>query len=88
VELAEQGNLTGGCKRNRDFLSDKVAASPSVGAGLVEIAFDPQTSGGLLIAVPQSEANALVEKLHAGGVTVAAVVGRAEAHQGVWVRLE
>jgi selenide,water dikinase len=88
VELAEQGNLTGGCKRNRDFLSDKVAVAPSVGAGLVEIAYDPQTSGGLLIAVPQPEATALVDRLHAGGVDAAAVVGRAEAHQDVWVRLE
>jgi selenide,water dikinase len=88
VQLAEKGTLTGGCKRNRDFLQDKIAIGSSVRAGLVELAFDPQTSGGLLIAVAPEEAEALVEKLRTGGVEVAAVVGRVEPHQDVWVRLE
>ena len=43
--LAEQGYLTGGCKRNRDYLKDQIAIDRSVRKGLVEIAFDPQTSG-------------------------------------------
>jgi selenide,water dikinase len=85
--LAEQGHITGGCKRNRDYLQDKIAIDRSVKAGLVEIAFDPQTSGGLLIAVPQAEAAALVEALRAGGVEVATVVGRAVPREDVWVRL-
>jgi selenide,water dikinase len=88
TRLAEEGNLTGGCKRNRDFLQDKIAVADSVRSGLVEVAFDPQTSGGLLIAVPAAEADALVEKLHAGGVDAAAIVGRAIARQDVLVRLE
>jgi selenide,water dikinase len=90
VKLAEEGHITGGCKRNRDFLQDKIEIAPSVRAGLVEIAFDPQTSGGLLIAVPRGEAERLVEKLHAGGVGVAAMVGRAMTRvlDAPWVRLE
>ena len=87
VALAEKGFVTGGCKRNRDFLKDKVAVSPSIRAGLVEIAFDPQTSGGLLIAVPPGEADPLVAQLHASGVEAATVVGRAVARDKVWVRL-
>jgi selenide,water dikinase len=88
LELAEQGQLTGGCRRNREYLVDKVAVEPSIRAGLVEVAFDPQTSGGLLIAVPSGEAGALVELLNAQRITDAAVVGRAVAHDGVWVRLQ
>lgn len=42
VALAEGGSLTGGCKRNRAYLSDKVEIHPSVSAGLVEVAFDPR----------------------------------------------
>jgi selenide,water dikinase len=88
VRLAEQGFVTGGCQRNRDFLHDKVSVAGSIRAGLVEAAFDPQTSGGLLIAVPEQEAAALVARLHEGGIGVAAIVGRAVPRQDVWVRLE
>jgi selenide, water dikinase len=87
LTLAEQGYVTGGCRRNREYLKDKIAIDPSVGAGHVEIGFDPQTSGGLLIAVPQAESAALVEKLHAGGVEAATVVGRVVAYRDVSVRL-
>ena len=43
--LAEAGFLTGGCRRNRAYLEDKVA-SIDRSAGAREVAFDPQTSGG------------------------------------------
>ena len=56
-------------------------------AGLVEIGFDPQTSGGLLIAVPHADASRLVAELHAGGVTAATIVGHATSRQGAWVKL-
>jgi len=85
--LAEQGFLTGGCRRNRAYLSDKVAIDPSVPQGLVEIAFDPQTSGGLLIALPQDRAPVLVDRLRSNGVPAAAIVGHAAARQNVSVRL-
>ena len=55
--------------------------------GIVEVAFDPQTSGGLLIALPQKHAPALVAELHAGGVKAAAAIGYATSLQKAWVRL-
>ena len=87
VRLAESGHLTGGCKRNRAYLTDKVAIDPKVPAGLVEVAFDPQTSGGLLISIREKDATALVARLHDQGVATAVIVGRAVAHRDVWVRL-
>ncbi|OFW28429.1 MAG: selenide, water dikinase SelD [Acidobacteria bacterium RIFCSPLOWO2_02_FULL_65_29] len=87
VRLAEQGYLTGGCRRNRGYLLDKVSVAPSVRAGLVEIAFDPQTSGGLLIAIPEQSAAALVDELRASGVPAATVIGHAVAKENVAVRL-
>ena len=81
VRLAEEGFLTGGCQRNRAYLEDKVAVDPAVGAGLVEVAFDPQTSGGLLIALPGKEAAALVSALHRNGVKAAAIVGYASSRR-------
>jgi selenide,water dikinase len=85
--LAGQGNLTGGCRRNRDYLKDKIAIDPTVSSQLTEIALDPQTSGGLLIAVPQSHERALLDDLHARGVQAAITVGHATPLQDVSVRL-
>jgi len=87
ADLAEEGHLTGGCRRNRAYLQDKVSVDESVRPGLVEIGFDPQTSGGLLIAVPAAQASRLVDELHAGGVTVATIVGHAVANRGHRVKL-
>lgn len=85
--LAEQGCLTGGCKRNRDYLSDKISIDRSVPKGLVEVAFDPQTSGGLLIALPESQAAGAIADMRSRGVNSAAIVGHATAQQDVSVRL-
>jgi selenide,water dikinase len=87
LRLAEGGFLTGGCGRNRTYLADKVIVERSVDVGLQEVAFDPQTSGGLLIALPAKAAGRLVRKLHAIGVKAAAVVGRACAKRDAWVYL-
>jgi selenide,water dikinase len=86
-ELAESGHLTGGCKRNRAYLQDKVSVDPAVRPGLVEVAFDPQTSGGLLIALPAVDAPRLAEALKAAGVQTAAIVGRVTEAHGIAVRL-
>ena len=85
--LAEKGYLTGGCKRNRDYLKDKVSIEKSIREGIVEVAFDPQTSGGLLIALAEKHASKLLEELHANGIQSAARVGYASPLQKIWVRL-
>jgi selenide,water dikinase len=75
--LAASGELTGGCGRNRRYLADKVRVAAALAADLVEVAFDPQTSGGLLIALAAGDAERLVDALHAAGVEVATIVGEA-----------
>jgi selenide,water dikinase len=85
--LAEQGCLTGGCRRIRAYLEDKIAVAPSVPDGLLEVAFDPQTSGGLLMALPPDRAEDALAELHAHGVTAATLVGLATVRDAVSVRL-
>jgi selenide,water dikinase len=87
ARLAEKGYLTGGCKRNRDYLGDKMAIEPSLREGLVEVAIDPQTSGGLLIALAKRHAGKLVDELHHAGVKDASIIGYATSLQKAWVRL-
>lgn len=86
-DLAEAGYLTGGSKRNREYLNGKMAVDPSIQQGLVETALDPQTSGGLLIALPEKDAGKLVKELRANGVESASNIGHAVSPQKVRVRL-
>ena len=81
ASLAEKGYITGGCKRNREYLNDKMAIDKSIREGLVEVALDPQTSGGLLIAVAKRHAAKLLEDLHNAGVAHATEVGYATSLQ-------
>ena len=85
--LAEKGYITGGCKRNRDYLNDKMLIDKNIREGLVEAALDPQTSGGLLFAIARRHAAKLLEELHAAGVSHATEVGYATSLQKAWVRL-
>jgi selenide,water dikinase len=87
LRLALEGYITGGCKRNRTYLADKVSVSPHTAQDLNEVAFDPQTSGGLLIAVPENEAKALARSLLDEGVLAAAIIGEAVPQSHVWVEL-
>lgn len=87
ARMAAGGYLTGGCKRNRNFLEGKIAVARSVSKDLEEVAFDPQTSGGLLIALPAEHAPRLVRSLRAARITDATVVGSATRRRKVSVEL-
>jgi selenide, water dikinase len=85
--LAEKGYITGGCKRNREYLNDKMSIDKSIREGLVEVALDPQTSGGLLLATSKRHAAKLLDDLHAAGIAQATEIGYATSLQKSWVRL-
>jgi selenide,water dikinase len=77
LELARAGMIPGGSVRNREFYAPHVKISDEIADEMVTLAFDPQTSGGLLIAVPESQAVALLADLQAAGYADSAIVGRA-----------
>ena len=78
-ELAGMGMIPGGLHRNRDFRKGMVDMADSIPQYLADILFDPQTSGGLLISVPEAKAASLLGKLHKEGVTEAAIIGEVVA---------
>ena len=86
--LAAAGHLTGGCRRNREWLAGAVEIGAAVPPDLAEVAWDPQTSGGLLVAVP-GPMSGLVEQALADVGVAAAVVGRVEPRDdgSAWVAL-
>jgi selenide,water dikinase len=56
LEYAEKGAIPGGLKNNRDFASCDVEMSGEVAPALEALLYDPQTSGGLLITLPERDA--------------------------------
>jgi selenide,water dikinase len=62
-------NQSGGMKTNRDHFAPGVRVAPGVSTGLLALLYDPQTSGGLLIAAPSDRVAAVEAALSAAGVT-------------------
>jgi len=78
-EYAEVGMVPGGTMRNRDFRTKMVDIDKNVSRVMVDILFDPQTSGGLLISVPAADAEPLLKKMRRLGVKSAAIIGEVVA---------
>jgi selenide,water dikinase len=68
VEAAREGHLSGGLKNNRAFVSDCASFAPSVAAEYQDLLFDPQTSGGLLVAIDSEAAAAALAAMRRQGV--------------------
>ena len=83
VPLAGDGCYPGGLKSNREYLEGRVFAD-GVGTNDLLPLYDPQTSGGLLVAVPHEKVSEFVDSLQKGG-TSGAVVGEVVEGQGVRV---
>lgn len=64
-EMADMGFIPAGAYRNRDFAEAGVRVVGEVARALQDIFYDPQTSGGLLCAVPAAEAEACLAELKA-----------------------
>ena len=75
-ELVEGEIIPGGLLRNRDYRKAMVDVEPDVAAWIADVLYDPQTSGGLLIAVAADQAEGLAKRMHEAGIDDAAIVGK------------
>lgn len=75
-EAASGGLIPAGMYRNRDFVGSLCETGAAVAQDLVDVLFDPQTSGGLLIAVEERASEDLVSDLRGAGVIDAAAVAQ------------
>ena len=82
LDVARAGERTGGDGRNRDFASAHLSVGEGVPDEVVALAYDPQTAGGLLVAVPSERATVLQAELAAAGVD-GVRIGSVEAGAGV-----
>ncbi len=74
-DMYEKGETTGSNTANRKLVSDKMQMQTSLAKADEELLYDPQTSGGLLLSLPASQAGDLITKLHAAGVSTAERIG-------------
>src|SRR5256885_2200196 len=63
LELARSGMMTGADKTNREYVGDDVSVDEGIDPSLVKLFYDPQTAGGLLLAIPKEKANDLLREL-------------------------
>ena len=75
VELAGAGMLTSGDKTNREYVGEDIEITPSVSKEIRSLLYDPQTAGGILIAVRPDRAEALLGRL-TRTYPQAAIIGR------------
>ncbi|MBN2447657.1 MAG: selenide, water dikinase SelD [Phycisphaerae bacterium] len=83
LEYAAQGMYSGANERNAEFSDPLTDFDDDIADEQKAILHDAQTSGGLLIALPEERAGDALAEMHAAGVTGAVVIGRVtEASEG------
>jgi len=76
LEMYKKGVTTAVNSYNRELVAGAIRFEKDLPTWHKEIVYDPQTSGGLLVAVPESQGEALVKALQAQGVQWASRVGK------------
>ncbi len=87
LEMATMGIIPAGAYNNRGHFAPHITIAPQLETPVVDLVFDPQTSGGLLFSLPPEAGVHLLERLRQAGVS-AALVGEVEAWRGTALMLE
>jgi len=76
LDLAARGMLTGGDRTNREYVGEEIEISAAVTKELGRLLYDPQTAGGMLMAVSTDRVEEMLARLQET-YSSAAVIGRA-----------
>jgi selenide,water dikinase len=87
VQLCGEGFTCGGTNSNASFTANHIRFADGLGQDMIGLLNDPQTSGGLLIAVPEKRLATLIAYLADSGTLAAAVIGQAKEFlpDGPWL---
>jgi len=75
AEAASMGLVPAGAYANREYLKAVVFDS-AVPENIRDLLYDPQTSGGLLISMPENQVEELLQAMRSAGIVAAALIGR------------
>lgn len=84
LAYARMGATSGGTTRNRLYLEERVRMRRTLPKEMLDLLYDPQTSGGLLIATPPAQAREMLARFNAIGQD-AWIVGEAIEQAGIEV---
>jgi selenide,water dikinase len=87
LRMYQKGETTGSNKANRKMVEGFWEISTNKSSEEQELLFDPQTSGGLLLAVPDSQADDLIARLKKEGAETAVRVGEVVASDKPHIRV-
>ena len=87
LELASMGLVPAGAYRNREYAGPGVAVRGDISLAMEDILYDPQTSGGLLFALPAAEAEACLAQMKQA-VPDAAIIGYVTEKEDSYIILE
>ena len=87
LELASMGLIPAGAYRNREYAQAGVAVRGEISLAMQDILYDPQTSGGLLFAIPSVEAEGCLTQLKQA-IPNAAIIGYVTEKEDSWLILE
>ena len=79
--LVDEGCIPGAAFRNLEYAENDASFAADLDYNLKMIAFDAQTSGGLLMSVPSNNVEKIINDLHKAGLTSAAIIGETLAPQ-------
>ena len=85
--LIDEGCIPGASFRNLDYAEDHSVFAEGLDYNLKMVAFDAQTSGGLLMSVPAGKANAILADLHSAELSYSAVIGEVTEMQDKYLYL-
>lgn len=86
LDGARDGLIPAGAYANREYLGERYALEGELPIEIEDVAFDPQTSGGLLYALEPEEAEEYVRRLHAAGLD-GAIIGEVVEREDKVIKL-
>ncbi len=86
LDMARDGILPAGAYRNRSFVGNHVVFEEDVSLAMTDLMFDPQTSGGLLLAMREQDVEPYLSALHERG-DVAWIIGRVLPAEGTAIKV-
>lgn len=87
LDMAKTGLIPAGAYNNRDYLGNRVSFDDQITPTMQAVLFDPQTSGGLLMAVGSDKLDLLLDLLRHYDVTDATVIGRVVPKDGPQIKV-
>jgi len=75
LDYVREGLVSGAIERNKEYASRYVSVATDLGEDMEYLLYDPQTSGGMLIAVPEEKSVSLLSLLKQRGVEHATIIG-------------